>query len=122
MLPKASHAQLKYSIISKMEPPTMTFYVLKTSQRNLYTIIDENFQITTTIEDALNFPPDDNVNTKSEISDDNCTNKAASQFNITDVTTPFSNSISTPRSHTDSLKKINTRFLSLEDKSNSMEI
>ena len=45
------------------------------------------------IKEVLKFPSDDNVDIKLEISDDNCTNKNASQFSVIDVMTPFVNRI-----------------------------
>lgn len=41
--------------------------------------------------------PDDNIDIRSEIYDSNCTNTVNSQFKVTDATTPFSNSIPTPK-------------------------
>ena len=45
--------------------------------------------------------------------DDNCTKAVSCKFNVTDVTTSFSNSIPASRSHRDGL---NAHFMSLEDK------
>ena len=105
-----------------MVPPTLTFHVSKTSLRSLYTVmlLTKNVKITNPIEEVLNFLPDDNADDiKSEISEDNCTNRVVSQFNVNDLTIPFSNSITTPQLHTYGPKKVNARFMSLEDQFNS---
>lgn len=83
-------------------------------------LLTKNVKITNPIEEVLNFLPDDNADDiKSEISEDNCTNRVVSQFNVNDLTIPFSNSITTPQLDTYGPKKVNARFMSLEDQFNS---
>ena len=72
-------------------------------------LIDENLKITNPIREVLNFPQDDSVDTRLQISSDNCTKTAASQFNEKDATTSFCDIIATPKSHTDNLNEINGR-------------
>ena len=45
-------------------------------------VIDKSFKITNPTEKVLNFPPNDYVHIRSEMSDNNCTKAVASQFNI----------------------------------------
>ena len=47
--------------------------------------------------------------------DANCTQAVSCNFNVTDVTTCFSNSIPASRSHRDGLNEINASFVSLGD-------
>ena len=62
----------------------------------------------------LKFPHDDVDKNQKHL-----TISVDSKFSVSDITTPIFNSISTTRSHTDGLNKINACFMSLEDKFNS---
>ena len=44
--------------------------------------IEKNFKITIAIKEVLNFFSDDNVDVRSKISEDNCTNTVSYQFSI----------------------------------------
>ena len=74
-----------------------------------------DFKITCPIEEVWTFPLNESSKIRLEISDNNCINTVASQFNTTNITVLFSNNTLTQKVRTDGPNEISPCFTLLED-------